>query len=284
MNWLTNFVKPKMRSLVKKKEVPDDMWVKCKACEQMLFTKELERALKVCPHCNHHMRLSAKERLELLMDDGLYEVIPLKLRSIDPLKFKDTQKYTERLKDAKQKTKLDEAIVVASGKIRGTPAVMAVFDFAFMGGSMSMMVGDGLVKASEIAIQKKCPLIVIPASGGARMQEGVLSLMQMPRSVIAVERVKEQGLPYIVLLTDPTTGGVSASFAMLGDIALAEPGAIIGFTGRRVIEQTIKGQLPANFQKAEYLLEHGMVDQVIPRNQLKEKIGTLLQLLMNKKI
>jgi acetyl-CoA carboxylase carboxyl transferase subunit beta len=228
------------------------------------------------------MRIGAKERLKMLFDEGDYQTIELPETPLDPLKFRDRKRYTERLKEAQAKTDTTEAILVAHGKMGGAPVVIAAFDFTFMGGSMGMAVGEALLAAAKLAVLQEAPLITIPSSGGARMQEGILSLMQMPRTVIAVEQVKEAGLPYIVLLSDPTTGGVSASFAMLGDIALAEPGAVIGFAGQRVIEETIRETLPEGFQRAEYLLEHGMVDMVVHRRELRETIIRLLQLLREK--
>lgn len=247
----------------------------------MLYHQDLQKNLNVCHHCGHHLRVGVIERLEMLFDDGLYQEVDLPKTGIDPLKFKDRKKYADRLKDAQHNTNRKDAIVVAQGKIGGQTAVIAAFDFSFMGGSMGMGVGDGLVTASRLAVMLKAPFIVIPASGGARMQEGMMSLMQMPRSVIAVEQVKEAHLPYIVILTDPTTGGVSASFAMLGDIHIAEPGAQIGFAGRRVIQETIRESLPDGFQTAEYLAQHGSVDLVVPRVELRSKLALLLQILMN---
>jgi acetyl-CoA carboxylase carboxyl transferase subunit beta len=280
MNWITNYVRPKIQALVQKREVPDDLWDKCSACGQMIFHRELEKNLNVCPHCGHHMRLNVRKRLELLFDDGTYHLIELPKTPHDPLRFKDRKRYGERLKEAQAKSKENEAILVAHGTMGGIPVVAAAFSFEFMGGSMGVAVGEGLVSAAKLAVLQEAALLAIPASGGARMQEGVLSLMQMPRSVVAVEMVKEAGLPYMVLLTDPTTGGVSASFAMLGDIAIAEPGAIIGFTGRRVIQETIRETLPPGFQRAEYLLDHGMVDMVVKRRDLRETLCRLLTLLL----
>jgi acetyl-CoA carboxylase carboxyl transferase subunit beta len=285
MNWLTNFVRPKIRALVTKdsKDVPENLWQKCTACEQMIFHRELEANLRVCPHCGHHMRLDAKKRLAILFDDGQYTKIELPETVVDPLRFRDRKRYSDRLKDAQSETEEPDAAIVAHGTIGGINAVVAVLDFAFMGGSMGVAVGEAIVAASKLAVLQEAPLIVVPASGGARMQEGILSLMQLPRTVIAVEQVKEAGLPYIVLLTDPTTGGVSASFAMLGDIQLAEPGAMIGFAGRRVIEETIRESLPEDFQRADFLLEHGIVDMVVPRHQLRETLARLFRLLRQPK-
>jgi acetyl-CoA carboxylase carboxyl transferase subunit beta len=246
----------------------------------MLFHRELEANLHVCGKCGHHLRLSAAQRLALLFDEGRYTTIELPKPIADPLKFRDRKRYTERLKEAQARSGQGrDAILVAHGTAGDVPLVAAVFDFEFMGGSMGIAVGEGLLAAARLAVLQEAALVVVPASGGARMQEGILSLMQMPRSTLAVEMVKEAGLPYIVLLTDPTTGGVSASFAMLGDVTLAEPGAVIGFAGARVIEETIREKLPEGFQRAEYLLEHGMVDMVVPRAQLKETLARIITLL-----
>ncbi len=282
MNWIRNYVKPTLKHLVgsDKRDVPDNLWIKCKSCEEMIFQKDLVNNHKVCPKCNHHMRLNAFERISLLFDEDSYALIETPQAPHDPLKFKDSRSYGSRIKAARSKTKRNDAIMVAVGKIGGIEAVIAAFDFDYMGGSMGIAVGEGLVKAAEVAVKKKLPFIAIPASGGARMQEGILSLMQMARTTVAVEKVKEAGLPYLVILTDPTTGGVSASFAMLGDIQLAEEGCLIGFAGARVIEQTVREKLPEGFQKAEYLYEHGMVDRVVHRHQLKQELSTILSLLM----
>lgn len=279
MSWLTNFVRPKIRALVRKTEVPDNLWDTCPACGKMIFHRDLEANQRVCTHCGHHMRLPAKRRLETLFDDGAYARIELPKTIQDPLKFRDQKKYADRLKAAREKTGEQDAILVAHGRIGGVAAVIAAFDFEFQGGSMGVAVGEALIAAARLAVLQQAALIVVPASGGARMQEGILSLMQLPRTVIAAEEVKEAGLPYLVLLTDPTTGGVSASFAMLGDIAIAEPGATVGFAGARVIEETIREKLPPGFQKAEYLLDHGMVDMVVHRHELRAAIGKLLKLL-----
>lgn len=281
MNWITNFVRPKIRALVAQKtEIPDNLWVKCPGCGTMLFHRELDKNLQVCHHCNYHLRLKVDERLKLLFDGRQYELHPLPAVPVDPLKFKDRKKYTDRLKEAQTAAGHRDGLRIASGKIGGKDAVIAAFDFSFMGGSMGIAVGSGIVRAGEIAVKNKAALIVIPASGGARMQEGILSLMQMPRTTIAVQRMREAKLPYLVLLTDPTTGGVSASFAMLGDIHIAEPGAQIGFAGKRVIEETIRQKLPDGFQTAEYLLDHGMVDMVVSRKDQPAAFGRILNLLM----
>src|SRR5215469_2130278 len=281
MNWLTNFVLPKIRAVVTKKDVPDNLWHKCPRCGQMLFHRELEANLFVCHACSHHLRLDAKRRLAMLFDEGEFSRIELPKSVVDPLKFRDRKRYAERLKESQAKNGGGDGIVVAHGKLGGIPAVVAVFDFDFMGGSMGIAVGEGLLAAARLAVLQEAALIVVPASGGARMQEGILSLMQLPRTTLAVEMVKDAGLPYIVLLTHPTTGGVSASLAMLGDIALAEPGAVIGFAGARVIEETIREKLPEGFQRSEYLLEHGMVDMVVPRKELKDTLARIVRLLMS---
>jgi len=280
MNWLTNFVRPKLRALVARKETPENLWLKCPKCEQMLFMRDWEANQEVCTHCGHHMRIRPHKRLPHLFDEGKYELHPLPRVPADPLKFRDTERYDARLKKAQAKAEgATDALVVASGLMGGRMTVVAALDFGFMGGSMGTAVGEGLVMAAETAIARKAPLIVFSASGGARMQEGILSLMQLTRTTIAVRRVKEAGLPYIVVLTDPTTGGVSASFAMLGDIHLAEPDAIIGFAGPRVIQDTIRQELPEGFQRSEYLLEHGMVDAVVHRHKLRETLIRMVALL-----
>ncbi len=279
MNWITNFVRPKIQELMRRNEVPDNLWTKCPSCEHMLFHRDMAEHKNVCHHCGHHFRISAKERFELLFDEKSFTLHPVPKVYADPLKFRDMKKYTDRLKEYRSKTGFEDAIKVGYGQISGVSAVIAAFDFAFMGGSMGLAVGEGIVAASDLAVKTRSPLIIIPASGGARMQEGILSLMQMPRTTIAVEQVKEAGLPYITILTDPTTGGVSASFAMLGDVTIAEPKATIGFAGARVIEETMRQKLPEGFQSAEYLLDHGMVDMVVKRSELKERLGNLLKIL-----
>lgn len=282
MNWLTDFVRPKVKKITAK-EIADNLWTKCPNCGQMLFNKELEKNNFVCHKCDHHLRLSVKKRLELLFDNGEYKEIFLPKLKEDPLNFKDSKKYTDRLRTYRKNTGNDDAIKVAQGEIGGITSVVAVMDFSFMGGSMGMAVGEGIVKAAETAIKNNCPLIAVTASGGARMQEGMLSLMQMARTTAAVNMVKEKGLPYIVILTDPTTGGVSASFAMLGDIHIAEKGCMIGFAGARVIEQTIREKLPEGFQRAEYLKEHGMVDIVVRRAEMKNELVKVISILMHQK-
>jgi acetyl-CoA carboxylase carboxyl transferase subunit beta len=280
MSWLTNFVLPKIRAVVARKPVPDNLWHKCPSCEQMLYYRELDANLHVCRNCGHHLRIGAALRLKVLFDDGAFTAIELPKTLVDPLKFRDRRRYTERLREGRAAFGAErDAVVVAHGRIGGTAAVVAALEFGFMGGSMGVAVGEALLAAAKLAVLQEAALIVVPASGGARMQEGVLSLVQMPRTIIAADMVKEAGLPYIVVLTDPTTGGVSASFAMVGDITLAEPGAVIGFAGARVIEETIREKLPDGFQRAEYLLEHGMVDQVVPRAELRATLGRILGLL-----
>ncbi len=279
MNWLTSFVRPKIRALVKKQDVPDNLWCKCGNCGQMIFHRDLDAEMHVCQHCGHHLRLPLNKRLEMLFDDGEYQRIELPKSTPDPLKFRDSKRYTDRIKEARSKTGEDDSIIVAHGAMGGINVVVATLSFDFMGGSMGIAVGEGFIAAARLAVVQDAPLIVVTASGGARMQEGALSLMQLPRTVIAVEEVREAGLPYIVVLTDPTTGGVSASFAMLGDIHLAEPGAMIGFAGARVIEQTVRETLPNGFQRAEYLLEHGIVDMVVPRKELRDTLVRLISLI-----
>ncbi len=282
MNWLTDFVRPKVKKITAK-EIADNLWTKCPNCGQMLFTKELDKSNYVCTKCDHHLRLATKKRLELLFDNGEYKEIALPKLKEDPLNFKDSKKYTDRLKAYRKSTGEDDAIKVAQGEIGGITCVIAAMDFSFMGGSMGMAVGEGIVKAAEVAMKNNCPLITVTASGGARMQEGMLSLMQMARTTAAVNMVKEKGLPFISVLTDPTTGGVSASFAMLGDIHIAEKGCMIGFAGARVIEQTIREKLPEGFQRAEYLKEHGMVDIVVTRNEMKNELVKVISILTHQK-
>ncbi|MBM85652.1 MAG: acetyl-CoA carboxylase carboxyl transferase subunit beta [Rhodospirillaceae bacterium] len=282
MNWITNSVLPKIKALVKPREVPENFWTKCPDCNEMIFHRQLEENQQVCPYCSFHFRLGVEERLASLFDNGESTAIELPImKTADPLKFRDRKRYIERVKEAQAKTGQTDAIVVAHGMLGGRPTVAAILSFEFMGGSMGVSVGNALIRAAELALAQKAPLIVFPSSGGARMQEGILSLMQMPRTVIATEIVKEAGLPYLVVLTNPTTGGVTASFAMLGDIHLAEPGAIIGFAGKRVIEETIREKLPDGFQRSEYLLEHGMVDMVVHRHELRQTLMRILSIIMD---
>ncbi|HEY1931224.1 MAG TPA: acetyl-CoA carboxylase, carboxyltransferase subunit beta [Acetobacteraceae bacterium] len=284
MSWLTEFVRPKIRTLFARREVPENLWHQCPACQQMIFHRDLVTNLKVCPHCGHHMRASATERIAWTFDEGSHTRIELPKAVADPLRFRDSKRYTDRLKEARDKTHLDDAIVVAHGRINGHQAVVAAMEFEFLGGSMGGAVGDGILAAARLAVLQEAPLIMFSASGGARMQEGAISLMQMPRSIIATQLVKEAGLPYIVVLTDPTTGGVTASFAMLGDIHIAEPGALIGFAGARVIEQTVREKLPEGFQRAEYLHQHGIVDMVVKRTDLKATLARVIGLLRVKEM
>ena len=279
MSWLTNYVLPKIRALTRK-DVPDNLWRKCPSCEQMLFHRELAQHLEVCHHCGHHFRIGSAARFKLLFDNGVFEKIEAPKVAPDPLRFRDSKRYTERLREGQAVLGAgSDAVAIAQGMIGGQPAVVLAFDFAFMGGSMGMAAGEAMVAAARRAVERHAALIAVPASGGARMQEGILSLMQMPRTILAADMVKEAGLPYIVILTDPTTGGVAASFASIGDITLAEPGAIVGFAGARVIEETIREKLPEGFQRAEYLYEHGMVDQVVPRGELHATLARVLSLL-----
>jgi acetyl-CoA carboxylase carboxyl transferase subunit beta len=279
MSWLTDYVRPRIRSIMGQREVPENLWSQCPACQQMIFTKELEKNLRVCTHCGHHMRVGALERLAWTFDNGQFTRIELPKVPADPLGFRDTKRYSERLKEARAKTGLEDALVVAHGTVAGEKAVIAAMAFDFMGGSMGAAVGEGLVAAARLAVLQEAPLVVFTASGGARMQEGAVSLMQMPRTTIAALLLKEAHLPFLVVLTDPTTGGVTASFAMLGDIHIAEPGAMIGFAGARVIEQTVRETLPEGFQRAEYLHAHGIVDIVVPRTDMRETLGRVISLL-----
>ncbi len=279
MNWLTNFVRPKIRALVRKPDAPRDLWEKCPECEQMIFRRDLAANQYVCQHCGFHLRLDPKTRLAALFDGGEYQRDELPGVPHDVLKFRDKKRYADRLKEARSRTGESDAVIVAHGRMDGLGVVVSVFDFGFLGGSMGIAVGEAIIAAARHATRHEAPLIVFPASGGARMQEGVLSLMQLARTTIAIDEVKEAGLPYIVVLTNPTTGGVTASFAMLGDITLAEPGALIGFAGPRVIENTLRQSLPEGFQKAEYLLDHGMVDAVVPRREMRATLIRLLDLL-----
>jgi len=281
VNWISDFVRPKIKK-TSTKEVADNLWTKCPECGQMLFNKELEKDYFICSFCGHHMRLPSETRYKMLFDNSRYRIISLPKVKDDPLNFKDTRRYIDRLRAYRRVTHNEDALSVASGEIGGIKVVVGLLDFSFMGGSMGIAVGEGIVKACDFAIKTNTPLIIISASGGARMQEGMLSLMQMARTVAAINNLKEKGLPYISVMTDPTTGGVSASFAMLGDINIAEKGSIIGFAGARVIEQTIHETLPEHFQTAEYLLNHGMIDIVVNRLEMRDKLIKLLQMLINK--
>ncbi|MEM7212440.1 MAG: acetyl-CoA carboxylase, carboxyltransferase subunit beta [Pseudomonadota bacterium] len=282
MNWITDYVPSKIKSIFTRRDMPDNLWVKCESCGQMLFHRELADNLNVCPACGHHMAITPRDRFKALFDGGVFVEIEVPEPIADPLSFRDEKRYTDRMRDARRKTSETEAMLVATGFIFKLEVVAAGQDFSFMGGSMGMSVGNALLKAAETAIARKAPLVVFAAAGGARMQEGILSLMQMPRTTVAVQMLREAKLPFIVVLTHPTTGGVTASYAMLGDVHLAEPDALICFAGPRVIEQTIREKLPEGFQRSEYLLDHGMIDRVVPRGEMREELGRLLRLLMRK--
>ncbi|WP_120078317.1 acetyl-CoA carboxylase, carboxyltransferase subunit beta [Aurantiacibacter odishensis] len=277
MSWLTR-VRERL-PFGNKRESPDNLWIKCPRCTEMVFRTEYEQNMSVCPHCDHHGRIGADKRLSQVMDEGSFELLPSPQVTEDPLRFKDTKRYTDRLKAARASNPHDDAFTAAFGTIEGQKAVVGVQDFMFMGGSMGMAVGDSFCNAAQRALDENCGFICITAAGGARMQEGILSLMQMPRATVMTRRLREAGLPYIVVLTDPTTGGVTASYAMLGDVHIAEPGALIGFAGQRVIQETIREQLPEGFQRAEYLHKHGMVDMVVHRKDLRERLSQLLEYL-----
>ena len=282
MNWITNYVRPKINSMLGRpeREVPENLWIKCPETGEMVFHKDLEENKWVIPASGYHMKMPAKARLLDLFDDGQYEAFVQPKVATDPLKFRDSKKYIDRLKDSRTKTEQDDTIVAGLGRVKGVKLVAVVHEFTFMGGSLGMAAGEAIVKAFERALAEKCPLVLFPASGGARMQEGILSLMQMPRTTVMVDMLKEAGLPYIVVLTNPTTGGVTASYAMLGDLHIAEPGAEICFAGKRVIEQTIREKLPPGFQTSEYLLEHGMVDMVVDRRDMADTLARVLTILM----
>ncbi|MCC7320516.1 MAG: acetyl-CoA carboxylase carboxyltransferase subunit beta [Rubellimicrobium sp.] len=280
MNWISNYVRPKINSLFSRREVPENLWTKCDECGQMLFHRELADNLNVCTNCGHHMAISPRARFAALFDGGVFTEVKVPEPVADPLRFRDTKKYPDRLKEARAATGEKEAMLVAEGEIGRTPIVAAAQDFSFMAGSMGMHVGNAIIAAAERAVRTKRPLVLFSAAGGARMQEGILSLMQMPRTTVAVQMLKEAGLPYVVVLTHPTTGGVTASYAMLGDIQIAEPNALICFAGPRVIEQTIREKLPEGFQRAEYLLDHGMLDRVTPRGRIRDELVTILRMLM----
>ena len=280
MNWITNYVRPRINSIFSRREVPENLWKKCDECGTMLFHRELADNLNVCTSCGHHMQLSPRDRFIALFDGGIFTEVKVPEPVEDPLKFRDSKRYPDRLKAAQKQTGEAEAMLVAEGEIGRTPVVAAAQDFSFMAGSMGMYVGNAIIAAAERAVEMGRPLILFSAAGGARMQEGILSLMQMPRTTVAVQMLKEAGLPYIVVLTHPTTGGVTASYAMLGDVQIAEPGALICFAGPRVIEQTIREKLPEGFQRAEYLLDHGMLDRVTARGELRDELISITRMLM----
>ncbi|MEJ0025108.1 MAG: acetyl-CoA carboxylase, carboxyltransferase subunit beta [Rhizomicrobium sp.] len=285
MNWIANFVRPRIKSLMgggARAETPENLWKKCPSCGEMIFHRDLAVAQFVCPQCGFHMRIGPTERFTAIFDSASYEELPYPEVPVDPLKFRGEKRYTDEIKASRGKTSRNEALSAAKGTLEGMPVVVAVQPFDFLGGSLSMGVGEGLVRAMDVAVAEKRPFILFVSSGGARMQEGILSLMQMPRVTIMVDRLHEAGLPYIVVLTDPTYGGVSASYAMLGDIQIAEPGAQIGFAGPRVIANTIRERLPDGFQRAEYLLEHGMIDMVVPRHDLRPTLSKVAHLMMKR--
>ncbi|MCZ0813430.1 MAG: acetyl-CoA carboxylase, carboxyltransferase subunit beta [Pseudomonadota bacterium] len=280
MNWITNYVRPRINSIFSRREMPENLWSKCDDCGTMLFHRELSDNQYVCTSCGHHMPITPRNRFDALFDGGVFTEIDVPAPVADPLHFRDQKRYPDRMKAAQRATGEKEAMLVASGEIGRTPIVAAAQDFSFMGGSMGMYVGNAIIAAAQAAVKRKCPLILFSAAGGARMQEGILSLMQMPRTTVAVQMLKEAGLPYIVVLTHPTTGGVTASYAMLGDVHIAEPNALICFAGPRVIEQTIREKLPEGFQRAEYLLDHGMLDRVTPRTKMRDELITITRMLL----
>ncbi len=278
MSWLSN-VRNRIASMTKR-ETPDNLWHKCKNCEAMVFLKEYEENMHICPKCEHHGRIGPMTRFAQIMDENSWKIIPFNKVKEDPLKFRDQKKYTDRLKAARAKTEEQDALINVAGTIENMPCVVGVQDFAFMGGSMGLAVGQAFVDGAKRALKDQCPYIIFTAAGGARMQEGILSLMQMPKTTVAISMLRESGIPFIVVLTDPTTGGVTASYAMLGDVQIAEPGALIGFAGQRVIENTIREKLPDGFQTAEYLHEHGMVDMVVHRKELRATLARVMGYLM----
>ncbi len=281
MSWLTR-TRQRLGGFIHRRDTPENLWHKCRNCGAMLYAKEFDEALRVCPRCDHHERIGTDIRFAQIFDNGEHVRIQVPAVAEDPLRFKDQKRYTDRLKAARAATGETEAMTVARGSIAGIETVVAVQNFAFMGGSMGLGVGEAFLTGARAAVAAKAPFVVFTAAGGARMQEGILSLMQMPRTTVAIAELREAGLPYVVVMTDPTTGGVTASYAMLGDIQLAEPKALIGFAGQRVIEQTIREKLPEGFQRAEYLLEHGMLDMVVHRTELRETLGRILGLLMRR--
>lgn len=280
MSWINNVVRPKFRKLLNKREVPENLWIKCPETGEMVFHRDLEANHWVIPNSNHHMQMPVRRRMEYFFDQGTTTELETPTVIPDPLKFKDERRYTERIRAAREKTGTEDAVLVATGKVNGHPFTAAVQDFAFMGGSLGMAAGEAIISGVENACNQNTPFVLFAASGGARMQEGILSLMQMPRTIAAIQMLKDKRLPYIVVLTNPTTGGVTASYAMLGDVHLAEPGALICFAGPRVIEQTIREKLPDGFQRSEYLLEHGMVDMVVHRHELKTTISRICTILL----
>ena len=284
MNWFKKIVPPGLKKIFSKRSSTKELWLKCNSCEAMLFHKDAKENLYVCNECDNHMRISAKERFNQLLDQGSIKYMEDPVVPIDPLKFRDEKKYIDRLKDSKKKTKIADSVVIGYGSINKINVTLAVHDFQFMGGSLGMAAGESIIKAIKHSLDNHCPFILCASSGGARMQEGILSLMQMPRTTIMIQALREKRIPYIVILTNPTTGGVTASYAMLGDIHIAEPNALIGFAGPRVIKDTIKENLPDGFQKSEYLLDHGMIDMVSHRKDLRNNITSILDILMNSDI
>ena len=280
MNWISNYVRPRINSIFSRREVPENLWSKCDECGTMLFHRELQDNLNVCIECGHHMPITPRQRFKSLFDGGVFVEIDVPKPITDPLQFKDQKKYPDRMKAAQKKSSEKEAMLVAEGEIGRTPIVAAAQDFSFMGGSMGMYVGNAIITAAERAVELNRPLVLFSAAGGARMQEGILSLMQMPRTTVAIQLLKEANLPYIVVLTHPTTGGVTASYAMLGDVQISEPNALICFAGPRVIEQTIREKLPEGFQRAEYLLDHGMLDLVTPRTKIRSELIKIIRMLL----
>ena len=283
MNWISNYVRPRINSIFSRRDVPENLWTKCNECDTMLFHRELADNLNVCTNCNHHMHITPRDRFHSLFDGALFTELDVPEPNADPLNFRDQKKYPDRMKAALKATGEKEAMSIAMGKMGRSNIIVAAQDFSFMGGSMGMYVGNAIIAAAEKAVKLKCPLILFSAAGGARMQEGILSLMQMPRTTVAIEMLKEAGLPYIVVLTHPTTGGVTASYAMLGDVQIAEPNALICFAGPRVIEQTIREKLPEGFQRAEYLLDHGMLDRVTHRKDMRDELITITRMLTKQK-
>lgn len=279
MAWFKKSKAPISSQLESKKvQMPEGLWTKCKNCEEIIYSKEIERNLNVCPKCNYHFRISARERIALVVDEGTFNETDADMTSVDFLKFKDSKKYSDRIKAALKKSGGGDAVVTGFGLMNGQEVVVAVFDFGFLGGSMGSVVGEKITRAIELGLEKQAPVLVFSSSGGARMQESILSLMQMAKSSAALAKLKKAGIPFISVLTDPTTGGVTASFAMLGDLNIAEPKALIGFAGPRVIEQTIRQKLPEGFQRSEYLLEHGMVDMIVSRQEMKNKLSQVLRI------
>lgn len=280
MNWISNYVRPKINSLFSRREMPENLWTKCPECGTMLFHREVTDNLNVCTNCDHHMAITPRDRFEALFDLGAFTEVKVPEPIADPLHFRDQKKYPDRMRAAQKTTGEKEAMLVVEGDVGKTRIVAVGQDFSFMGGSMGMYVGNAILAAAQRAIELRCPMVLFSAAGGARMQEGILSLMQMPRSTVAVQMLKDAGLPYVVVLTHPTTGGVTASYAMLGDVQIAEPNSLICFAGPRVIEQTIRETLPEGFQRAEYLLDHGMLDRVTHRKKLREELIVILRMMM----